>query len=239
MSMFELIADEPDFVVINKQAGSNFHSEQGEAGLVVAAQQSLGQKLYSVHRLDKLTSGILLLAKSPVAAAALAQLFAQRQIEKYYIALSDSKPTKKQGLIKGDMQKSRRGSWKLCKTQHNPAITHFFSFGVRAGLRLFVLKPLTGKTHQLRVALKSIGSPIVGDRRYGQDGADRGYLHAYQLAFTYQGRVYQYQANALSGELFNLTECQDCLDQLGNLADLAWPSYQLPQPVRDKENASR
>ncbi len=234
--MFELIADEPDFVVINKQAGCNFHSEQGEAGLVVAVEQFLGQKLYSVHRLDKLTSGVLLLAKSPAAAAELAQLFAQRQVEKFYIALSDAKPTKKQGLIKGDMQKSRRGSWKLTKTEHNPAITHFFSFPVRAGLRLFVLKPLTGKTHQLRVALKSVGSAILGDMRYGQHESDRGYLHAYQLAFTYQGRAYQYQAKTLSGELFNLAEFKLCLTEIGDVQRLTWPSYRLPLRTGDKEN---
>ncbi|MFO6422296.1 TIGR01621 family pseudouridine synthase [Motilimonas sp. KMU-193] len=233
--MFELIADEPDFVVINKQAGCNFHSEQGEAGLVVTVEQTLGLKLYSVHRLDKLTSGILLLAKSPQAAAELSELFAQRKVDKFYLALSNTKPNKKQGLIKGDMVKSRRGSWKLTKTQHNPAITHFFSFNVREGLRLFVLKPLTGKTHQLRVALKSIGAPIAGDLRYGQQACDRGYLHAYQLSFSYQGKDFCYQAKVLSGELFNLMEFKQCLNELDDLQTLPWPRYRLPKNLADDE----
>jgi tRNA pseudouridine32 synthase/23S rRNA pseudouridine746 synthase len=61
---FSLVFENDQFVVINKQAGINFHSEDGEFGVVVAAEQSLNKKLYSVHRLDKMTSGLLLLAKS-------------------------------------------------------------------------------------------------------------------------------------------------------------------------------
>ncbi len=77
---FSLVFENSDFVVINKQPDINFHSEDGEFGVVVAAEKALSCKLYSVHRLDKMTSGLLLLAKSSQIAAQLAALFADRQI---------------------------------------------------------------------------------------------------------------------------------------------------------------
>ncbi|SPX43308.1 pseudouridine synthase [Haemophilus influenzae] len=103
------------------------------------------------------------------------------------MALSNQKPKKKQGLIIGDMKKAREGAWKLCQTKENPAITRFESVSCEPNLRLFILKPQTGKTHQLRVAMKSLGSPILGDGLYGKntEKIDRTYLHATQLEFDY------------------------------------------------------
>ena len=67
-------------------------------------------------------------------------------------------------------------------------------------LRLFILQPKTGKTHQLRVAMKSLGSPILGDALYGGDSADRTYLHAYQLSFDYFGQAIQIKGEPLKDE---------------------------------------
>ena len=85
------------------------------------------------------------------------------------------------------MKKARDGAWKLCQTKENPAITRFESVSCEPNLRLFILKPQTGKTHQLRVAMKSLGSPILGDGLYGKntEEIDRTYLHAAQLEFDY------------------------------------------------------
>jgi len=225
--MFELIANEADFVVINKAENCNFHSEDGEAGLVVEVERALSLKLYSVHRLDKMTSGILILAKSSQAAATLTTLFSQRKMVKFYLAISQRKPNKKQGLIKGDMEKSRRGSWKLTKEQNNPALTQFFSESLMPGMRLFLLKPASGKTHQIRVALKSIAAPILGDLRYGQDASDRGYLHAYQLSFHYLGQDYFYQVVPNSGQWFIDSRCQQLLNTLGDLRQWTWPMIKI------------
>ncbi|MCD8531217.1 MAG: hypothetical protein LRY66_07610 [Saccharospirillaceae bacterium] len=82
------------------------------------------------------------------------------------------------------MTKGRNGSWMLQRSSSNPAITRFIShFDERRQTRLFLLKPLTGRTHQLRVALKSLGAAIDGDSRYAGDPADRTYLHAFMLCF--------------------------------------------------------
>jgi len=225
---FSLLYENDDFIVINKQANINFHSEDGQFGVVVAAEKALGCKLYSVHRLDKMTSGLLLLAKSSAIAALLAALFAAHQIQKYYLAISDQKPKKKQGLIKGGMEKSRRSMWKLTKQDKNLAITQFFSYSLENGLRLFIVKPHTGKTHQIRVALKSIGSAICGDPLYADKssltaGYDRAYLHAYQIDFSLKDQAFSFQAFADSGTLFHSASCLDKLQEIGAVSDLAWP----------------
>ncbi|MCV6626211.1 MAG: TIGR01621 family pseudouridine synthase [Cellvibrionaceae bacterium] len=197
---FQILALEPGFIVLNKGSGIGFHDElqddQRQLGLHSLLQaycqaEGLGQ-VYPVHRLDKGTSGLILFARSQRAAAELSEAFAQRQVEKFYLALSDRKPKKKQGLIVGDMAKARRSAYKLLPSKGNPARTRFNSQSLGAGVRLFTLRPHTGKTHQLRVALKSIGSPILGDELYGGSPAPRLYLHAWALAFTYQGRDYRY-----------------------------------------------
>lgn len=184
-------AQHNDFYVIEKPAGLNFHSEEGP-GFVVIAQQQLNEKLYAVHRLDKVTSGLIILARSSEAAAEFTRQFTAHEVDKYYLALSDAKPKKKQGWVKGDMAKSRRSSYKLLNTTENPAITRFYSMSVAANLRGFILKPYSGKTHQLRVALKSISAPILGDALYGGTIADRTYLHAYALCFLWDNELYRF-----------------------------------------------
>lgn len=150
-----------------------------------------------VDRLDEVTSGIMLLARSHDTAQKLSVDFAEGRVSKCYIALADRKPKKKQGTIRGDMTKGRRGSWKLLHTTENPAVTKFTSFGVpdiRPGLRMFVVRPLTGRTHQIRVAMKSLGVPILGDRRYADKTAaeqeDRTYLHAAAITFTLDSQTF-------------------------------------------------
>lgn len=228
MSSFDLIDTQPGFIVITKSAGVSFHSQEGEPGLVPQVEEALGlAKLYPVHRLDKMTSGLLLLARDPESAERINLEFRQRRVEKYYLALSDRKPSKKQGLVSGDMEKGRRGSWKLLKTQLNPARTRFFSFSVKPGLRLFVLKPTTGRSHQLRVMMKSLGAPIVGDNRYypgaSEVETDRGYLHAYALSFEFSGQRYCYQSLPTQGALFVSDQVKQQLATIGAPAALPWP----------------
>ncbi|GHG66938.1 RNA pseudouridine synthase [Alishewanella longhuensis] len=198
----QLVAQTPDFIVLNKPAGLSFHSEDGP-GLVVLAEQQFGEKLYAVHRLDKVTSGLIMLARSSNAAAELTRQFSQRQIEKFYLALSEQKPLKKQGWVKGDMQPARRGAWRLTTLLQQPAITYFVSQGYQdLPFRAFLLRPYTGKTHQLRVALKSQGASIAGDVLYGATSSDRVYLHAYALALEYGGVRYQFSVLPDSGIAF-------------------------------------
>lgn len=225
--MFDILQATADFVVINKSAGVSVHKDQTAAGLTMLLEAHLGQKLYLVHRLDKTTSGLMVFAKHAQAAKLLGDLFSSRQISKYYLALSDRKPKRKQGLIMGDMEKSRRSAWRLLKRQDNPAVTQFFSQSVKPGLRIFLLKPTTGKTHQIRVALKSEGAVIVGDELYGGSSADRTYLHAYSLAFEYAGVEYQFKQLPDVGQFFD-DECIHCINQSFAEPDkLNWPRVKM------------
>lgn len=209
---FTVCLQHHDFVMINKPCGVSVHKDNEAEGLTEKLAKQLGvPQVWLVHRLDKITSGLLILALNRETAVDFYHLFAQHQIQKTYWALSDSKPKKKQGKIVGDMQKARNGAWKLCHSKNTPAITQFHSQSlvglIEVGLidiplRHFVLQPKTGKTHQLRVAMKSLGSPILGDQLYGGTTSDRVYLHAYQLEFDYRGEHFCVNALPESGQIW-------------------------------------
>jgi len=183
-------------IAVNKTTSlTSFHSlYQGHKGYFETIKDFLREQrheneaveYYPVHRLDALTSGTLLIAKSKMAAKEMGLAFSESRVDKYYVAISDRKPSKKQGTIRGDLQKARRGSYKLLRQFENPSVTKFASVPLlhdkdHPGARAFLIKPITGKTHQIRVAMKAIGSPIAGDGRYGNAveaaRSDRGYLH--------------------------------------------------------------
>ncbi|QDE32908.1 TIGR01621 family pseudouridine synthase [Shewanella polaris] len=223
--MYQVISDQPDFIIISKSAYVHFHSQDGSAGVIAQAEADLGYKLYPVHRLDTPTSGLLIVAKSSQAANVFTKMFTEHKVQKYYLAIACGKPKKKQGWIIGDMAKSRRSMYKLLRTTENPAVTLFFSHTISQGMRMYLLKPLSGKTHQLRVALASIGVPILGDQLYGGELSDRCYLHAYSLHFTYLEQDYIFQTPSLFGRQFMLPECQQLLVNQWQLPDdLPWPS---------------
>jgi tRNA pseudouridine32 synthase/23S rRNA pseudouridine746 synthase len=228
--MFKIITQTNDFVVVAKSAGINFHDEEQKgSGLFSQVKkqmikQSDATELYPIHRLDKMTSGLVLFAKNLKSAQIFGKLFEEHSVEKYYLAISDRKPTKKQGLIKGDMEKSRRGMYKLLRTMDNPAITQFFSYPIANKQRLYLLRPHSGKTHQLRVALSSIGAPILGDPLYNSNSvADRGYLHAYALRFSFLGTRYQFIHPSDEGEYYFSQSVRDKLEEFDQPWLLNWP----------------
>jgi tRNA pseudouridine32 synthase/23S rRNA pseudouridine746 synthase len=215
---------EEDYWIVNKPAGMSFHAESQDVGFMQWLHEAYPNELfYPVHRLDRITSGLIILAKHKKAAQVFGQLFEQHLVTKYYLALSAKKPKKKQGTIKGGMQQGRRGSWLLNQSNTNLAHTQFFSCLLRPGIRLFVLKPRTGKTHQLRVALKSVGAPILGDERYSGEASDRGYLHAYSLCFEWQGVIKVFEHLPEIGVEFEGVRA--CLIENGfdQLNDVPWP----------------
>lgn len=232
--MFTIIEENHHFIVVNKAAGINFHDEkQANSGLHSLVKTWLQQhstspdeiELFPVHRLDKMTSGLVIFAKTLACAQTFGEMFSQHLIEKYYLAISDKKPKKKQGLIKGDMEKSRRGMYKLMRTMHNPAITQFLSYALSNKQRLYLLKPHSGKTHQLRVAVMSLGSPIIGDPLYNSSStADRGYLHAYALRFKFLGEEYSFTAQPESGEYFLNDDLTEQIKTIAKPWLLKWPT---------------
>lgn len=221
---FRVIARDDGFVVIDKAPGVSVHRDEGEQGLPAQVAAALGlPRLFLVHRLDRLTSGLLLLATSAEACAVLAAQFADRSVEKYYVALCDRRPARKQGTVRGDMVRSRNGGWRLSRGLDNPAVTRFVSVGAGEGRRLLLLRPETGRTHQLRVALKSLGAPILGDRRYGGSAADRGYLHALALRFDWGGERRSVVVAPSVGCHFAEPAVQQALTNWSSPWTLPWP----------------
>ncbi len=245
-----VIFEDDAIVVIHKSSGIPFHTEN-KAFPVSDCSESAPQKisapikgitqlvkeyfgneaLYPVHRLDKVTSGLMVFAKSQEVNALLSQKFRSREIEKYYLALSSSKPSKKQGSVIGDMEKARNGSYKLLRATNNPAITRFKSVYLPNLMRepshelarwLHLVKIESGKTHQIRVALKSISSPILGDLRYKGEGADRTYLHAFIIKFELNGKLYRLCDNNFTGDAFNLADVD--IKHFNEPESLDWPS---------------
>jgi tRNA pseudouridine32 synthase/23S rRNA pseudouridine746 synthase len=197
--MFDIITIHDKYVAINKHPEVEFHG----SGLVDSVREAVGGEIYPVHRIDKVTSGILLFARSKEVAHEICDQFDNREISKTYLAISDKKPKKKQGIVKGDIEKARRGAWKLGRTTNNPSITQFKTTSIREGRRLFLLMPKTGKTHQLRVVMKSLGSPILGDTLYSGTESDRTYLHAYRIGFQIGEESFEEVAPAMSGSEFD------------------------------------
>ena len=230
--MYPLIFDNKDFIVVAKPTGLSVHCDDGITGFTAILSEQLKIKLYLVHRLDRVTSGLMVFAKNAQVAAIFGRMFQERSVSKYYVAISDKKPIKKQGTVKGDMQKSRRMSWQLSKSKTNPAVTRFKSASLGKGMRLFLLKPETGKTHQLRVALKSLGAAILGDPIYynkdnesvtNQVPVTRCYLHAWQLNFTFADQRYHFKCVPDEGELFGCCSVIDTLQQWSEPGELDWP----------------
>lgn len=147
-----------------------------------------------VHRLDKDTSGLLVVAKNNDAFYYLKSLFQTRKIQKHYYALVYGRPKEGSGVIDAPM--GRIGLKRTIKldgkklVDSKPAITEYSIVKGFEKYALLDVSPKTGRTHQIRVHLQSIGCPIVGDPVYGPkgwqkpEGLNRLFLHAYQLSFT-------------------------------------------------------
>jgi tRNA pseudouridine32 synthase / 23S rRNA pseudouridine746 synthase len=223
-----VLYQDESMLIINKPAGIAVQDDEHGMGLFNQIKQHFNlPEACPVHRLDMGTSGIYIVAKNSVAAGYLGKLFEQHLLQKYYLALSDHKPKRKQGWVVGDMVPGRRGSQKLLVTREKPAVTYFFSKSLRPSVRAYALKLFSGKTHQARVALKSNGTPIIGDQRYAGAEAERLYLHATAVQFPLP-----------SGEMFSLHCWPDNADGAKwsgidvlfgqSLLDMAWPVYNMP-----------
>ena len=137
-----------------------------------------------MHRLDQDTSGCLLLARSPKARSLLQKAFETRQVEKYYLAVVDGPVEQDEGTIDLPLGKtsSEKAGWRMvADPKGEKAVTNWRKISVRDGHTLIEFRPVTGRTHQLRVhAREAFGRGIVGDRVYGVPGGPM-LLHASRL----------------------------------------------------------
>lgn len=155
------------------------------AGIVSEAKQFPGKL---VHRLDKETSGVLILAKTEDARQKMIELFSQKKVHKQYLAIVNGEVKKREGTIISLLAKKHSFQGQTIYgtgLQGQEAITRWKCLGVGKRASLLLCEPVTGRTHQLRVHLKEMGHPILGDTQYGDKSSAyrRHMLHAWKIAF--------------------------------------------------------
>lgn len=147
------------------------------------------QGLILVHRLDKETSGVLILAKTKSVYDAMVSLFEQKKVKKTYLALIKGKPENQEGSIQRPISlKKKMGGQSLYTVAEKgkEALTLWRYLTGALGISLLMCFPITGRTHQIRVHLQSIGYPILGDALYGTvENYPRLLLHAYKISFPH------------------------------------------------------
>lgn len=160
---------------------------------VVCDQKTFPLKGILVHRLDKETSGLLMLAKKRAIFEVFVELFSSHQIEKSYLALVDGNLKPEKGKIESFLAKvhAYQGQTLYGSKPHGQkALTYFEVLSYAEKASLVLCKPVTGRTHQLRVHLKEKGHPILGDHQYGKNfscpfSPERHLLHAWKLTFPH------------------------------------------------------
>jgi len=214
LDTLEILHRDDHLLVINKPAEVSLLADRsGAPGLWEELPRLLNQKPYLVHRIDKPTSGVLLIALNPETQRRLNRAFQARKVRKFYLAWVVGQP-RSAGVIELPLRKGRKnrfrvagpraaivehdGRWSLqadseslAKDGH-PSTTRFRVIRRANGRALLLLAPKTGRTHQLRVHLSWIGHPIIGDRIYGKPDdpaqrADRLYLHAHRIVLPEDG----------------------------------------------------
>jgi 23S rRNA pseudouridine1911/1915/1917 synthase len=143
-----------------------------------------------VHRLDRDTSGVMILAKNEEARALLQGQFQDRKAHKTYFAIVGKQPELPEAMIDVPLARNlKRPTTFQPDAEGREAITYYEVIERGPKYSLVELKPKTGRTHQLRVHLQHIGTPILGDPIYGDEPADRMYLHASELEITIPGGI--------------------------------------------------
>lgn len=188
-----ILYEDDDVIVVNKPSGLLTHAKGGLSDEPTVAEIIRPKTSFAtdtdrpgiVHRLDRDTSGLLIIAKNPESAAHLQRQFAERTAKKTYIAITDGKP--KLNAAKIDLPIGRNPSAPSTfriDPNGKPAQTTYHVLAENDAQSLVELKPTTGRTHQLRVHLAHLNAPILGDRVYGKSSDCRMMLHAQKLEIT-------------------------------------------------------
>lgn len=193
----ELVLLDDELAVVDKPPGLVVHPAPGTRGPTLV--DLLGPLLAGgedpdrpgiVHRLDRDTSGLMLVARTPDTHAALSRAIAERRVERSYLALVDGIPRSRTGTIDAALGRDHRRPEKRAVGGRGarPARTHFEVAEALDGESLLALRLETGRTHQIRVHLAAIGHPVAADELYGgrpRPGLERQFLHSHMLAFTH------------------------------------------------------
>ncbi len=192
----DVVYEDPDLLVVDKPAGVVVHPTAGQAhGTLVHGLLDRGiaggeeGRPGIVHRLDRDTSGLLVVTRSAEAHRAMQAVVRRRALEREYLALVRGRPGSRTGRIEAPIGRDRHDPTRHSLDSVTPraAVTHFEVERLLAARTLLRVRLETGRTHQIRVHLEAIGLPISGDPVYGiagDLGLERQFLHATRLAFT-------------------------------------------------------
>ena len=193
-----IIDNNDDFIVINKSAGISVQggtkSKKNLVDIFAKSEIFEGTKPFSVHRLDKDTSGVFIIAKNREAAQLLTSLFRLRKVHKTYLAICHGEIEKKNGEWNDSLIRYDNGKKIIEKAK-----TIFRVIDKNSNFSLVEMKPITGRKHQLRKQLFNIGHSIYGDQKYRSANSSKGVnknlmLHSYQIQFMIKDKKYTYQA---------------------------------------------
>ena len=193
-----IIDNNDDFVVLNKSSGISVQggtkSKKNLVDIFAKSEIFHGTKPYSVHRLDKDTSGVFIMAKNRETAQLLTSLFRLRKIHKTYLAICNGEVEKNSGEWCDDLIRYENGKKLIEKAK-----TIFKVIDKNSNSSLVEMKPITGRKHQLRKQLFNIGHSIFGDKKYRSSTSNRGInknlmLHSYQIRFMMKDKKYTYRA---------------------------------------------
>jgi 23S rRNA pseudouridine1911/1915/1917 synthase len=198
-----IVAEDDDIVVVDKPAGVAAHPTPGWSGPTVLdglratghtiASSGAAERQGIVHRLDAGTSGLMVVAKSEPAYAALKRAFRERGVDKRYHALVQGHPDPLRGIVDAPIGRHPAGDGRFAVvTDGRPSVTHYDTLEAFRAASLIEVKLETGRTHQIRVHMVALRHPCAGDRLYGADpvladrlGLTRQWLHAVQLGFAH------------------------------------------------------
>ena len=194
---FAVAYEDDHLLVIDKPAGVVVHPARGHRrGTLAQALEGRtaggedSRRPGIVHRLDRDTSGLLVVARTEAAYVALKDLLRRREITREYLALVEGRPAARKGTIDAPVGRDRRVRTRVSTDTDEPreAVTHFEVEQAFEGFTLLRVRLETGRTHQIRAHLLAIGHPVAGDPEYGRAGLlglPRQFLHAERLAFTH------------------------------------------------------
>ncbi|WP_194817842.1 RluA family pseudouridine synthase [Nocardia sp. XZ_19_385] len=201
-----LVSEDAAILALNKPAGISVTGERHDTDLVELAAAA-GETLYPVHRIDKVTSGLILLARELGAHGQLTRQFNKQTADKAYLAIVEGADLPDRGVLdlplsvgrknrvriaapREAIRESGSGRWyvddaDLLATKNYPSLTHFATVARTEEHAVLLLRPVSGRRHQIRVHLAWIGHPIVGDPLFDKSGTHpRAHLHSWRLGLA-------------------------------------------------------
>lgn len=194
-----IIFEDKDYMIINKWKGV---ATQGGSNIIHSIDEiikNLSANMSLVHRLDKETSGALVISKNYKTSRFFGNLFKEKKINKMYLAICNKCPRKKNGIIKLKINKHKNSkNLKNNSRIFNESITKYQLLEHKNNISTILFFPVTGKMHQIRIVAKHLGCSVLGDKKYANlivdNKVDKLMLHAFAISFVYNNEKQLYFA---------------------------------------------